>query len=90
MPADAVGEDTASMQPRFYSVLLDERDAAVGKTLDEVNLADLDVEVNSVRRHNVRGSEPAGDMVMRTGDVLVLLGQPMPLMAAEKRLREGE
>ena len=86
-PADEEDETTESLQPRFHSVLLDERDAAVGKTLDEVNLAELEVEVNSVRRHNVRGSQPAGDMVMRAGDVLVLLGQPMPLMAAEKRLR---
>ncbi len=87
--AGEADEMTESLQPRFHSVLLEERDAAVGKTLDEVNLAELDVEVNSVRRHNVRGSQPAGDMVLRNGDVLVLLGQPMPLMAAEKRLREG-
>jgi len=89
VPADDVGETTESLQPRFQSVLLNERNAAVGKTLDEVNLAELGVEVNAVRRHNVRGSQPAGDMVMRAGDVLVLLGQQMPLMAAEKRLREG-
>jgi len=87
--ANDVGEATESLQPRFHSVLLDERDAAVGKTIDEVNVAELEVEVNSVRRHNVRGSEPAGDMVLKAGDVLVFLGQPLPLMAAEKRLREG-
>ncbi len=88
-PADAVGETTENLQPRFHSVLLDERDAAVGKTLDEVNLAGMEVEVNSMRRHNVHGSQPAGDMVLRAGDVLVLLGQQNPLLAAEKRLREG-
>jgi CPA2 family monovalent cation:H+ antiporter-2 len=87
--ATAAGEDTESMQPRFKSVFLGERDAAVGKTLDEINLAELQVEVNAVRRHNVRGNQPAGDMVLHTGDVLVLLGQPIELMAAEKRLREG-
>ncbi len=89
VPADAVGEAVENMQPRFQSVLLNERDAAVGKTLDEINLAELEVEVNAMRRHNVRGSQPAGDMVLRAGDVLVLLGQPISLMAAEKRLREG-
>ncbi len=88
-PADAVGETTENLQPRFHSVLLGERDAAVGKTLDEVNLAGMEVEVNSMRRHNVHGSQPAGDMVLRAGDVLVLLGQQNPLLAAEKRLREG-
>ncbi|MDH4215948.1 MAG: cation:proton antiporter, partial [Gallionella sp.] len=89
VPADDAGEATQSLQPRFHSVLLNEDDAAVGNTLDKINLSELEVEVNSVRRHNVRGSQPSGDMVMRAGDVLVLLGQPIPLMAAEKRLREG-
>ncbi len=88
-PADAWVETTENLQPRFHSVLLGERDAAVGKTLDEVNLAGMGVEVNSMRRHNVHGSQPAGDMVLRAGDVLVLLGQQNPLLEAEKRLREG-
>ena len=87
--ADASAEVTENLQPRFRSVLLGETDAAVGKTLDEINLAELQVEVNAVRRHNVRGSQPAGNMVMQAGDVLVLLGQPMHLSEAEKRLREG-
>ena len=86
-PVDAVGEATDSLQPRFQSVLLNERDAAVGKTLDAAKLAELEVEVNAVRRHNVHGNQPAGDMVLESGDVLVLLGQPVALMMAEKRLR---
>ncbi len=89
IPAEAVVEATESLQPRFFSVLLGESDFGVGKTLDEVGLAEMEVEVNSVRRHNVRGTQPAGDMVLRTGDVLVLLGQQLPLLAAEKKLREG-
>jgi len=59
----------------------------VGKTLDEVNLAELEVEVNAVRRQNSRGSQPAGDMVLQAGDVLVLLGESVALMMAEKRVR---
>ena len=64
-------------------------DIAVGKQLVEMKLDQLSVEVNAVRRHNVEGSQPAGDMVLRAGDVLVLLGQPVTLEAAEKRLRKG-
>ena len=85
----AMGETTESLQPRFQSVLLTERDAAVGKTLDEADLSALEVEVNAVRRHNVHSNQPVGDMVLQAGDVLVLLGQPVALMMAEKRLREG-
>ena len=87
---DAVGEATDMLQPRFLNVLLREGDAAVGKTLDEVNLAALLVEVNAVRRHNVQGNQPAGDMVLRVGDVLVLLGAPEQLASAETRLRSGQ
>jgi CPA2 family monovalent cation:H+ antiporter-2 len=86
---DAVGETTESLQPRFQSVLLSGRDAVVGKTLDEANLTELEVAVNALRRHNVSSHEPAGDMVLQAGDVLVLLGQPVALMMAEKRLRDG-
>ena len=86
----APGDATTELQPRFHSVLLRERDAAVGKTLDEVNLSALDVEVNAVRRHNVEGNEPAGDMVLLAGDVLVLLGAPDQLAEAEEWLRRGQ
>ncbi len=86
-PAYSAGETVESLQPRFQTVLLNTRDAAVGKTLDEVNLAELEVEVNAVRRQNSRGSQPAGDMVLQAGDVLVLLGESVALMMAEKRVR---
>ena len=86
----AVAPDvTENMQPRFRNVFLGERDAAVGKTLDEMNLTQFQIEVNALRRHNVRGSQPAGDMVLQAGDVLVLLGQPAGLTAAEQHLHEG-
>ena len=89
LPADPNTETTEDLQSRFHSVLLEEGDTAIAKALAEINLAELKVEVNSVRRHNVRGSHPTGDMVLRAGDVLVLLGKEIPLLAAEKRLREG-
>ncbi|MBI5006336.1 MAG: cation:proton antiporter [Nitrosomonadales bacterium] len=88
-PAEEAGEDTESLQPRFQNVLLHDGDIAVGKCLKEMKLDELNVEVNAVRRHNVEGSHPAGDMVLRAGDVLVMLGQPVTLEAAEKRLRKG-
>jgi CPA2 family monovalent cation:H+ antiporter-2 len=88
-PVDAVGDATESMQPRFQNVMINEGDAAIGKRLKALKLDELNVEVNAVRRHNVEGSQPSGDMVLRAGDVLVLLGQAVTLEAAEKRLRKG-
>jgi CPA2 family monovalent cation:H+ antiporter-2 len=86
---DGVGESTESLQQRFQNVMLNVGDAAVGRRLKEIKLADLNIEVNAVRRHNVEGSQPSGDMVLREGDVLVMLGQAVTLEAAEKRLRKG-
>lgn len=88
--AGVIGEVTENLQPRFHSVLVGERDVAAGKTLDQINLAALGVEVHAVRRHNMRGNQPVGEMTVRVGDVLVLLGQPMSLTAAKKYLRDGQ
>ena len=86
---DTTGDTAERAQPRFRSVLSTARDHAVGKTIDQANLAELQVEVNAVRRHNVQGSEPAGDMVLRAGDVLLLLGAQDQLDAAEAWLHHG-
>jgi len=82
-------DEADSLQPRFQSILLQDPDAAVGRRLGDLHLEELNIEVNGVRRHNVLGGRPAADMQLRAGDVLLLLGQPMMLEAAEKRLREG-
>ena len=88
-PQAEVGDDTEQMQPRFHNVMLSEKHDAVGKRLGDLNLEELNVEVNGVRRHNMLGNEPSGDMILKAGDVLLLLGQPVTLDAAEKRLKEG-
>ncbi|MFA6121424.1 MAG: monovalent cation:proton antiporter-2 (CPA2) family protein [Sideroxydans sp.] len=88
-PQSEVGDDTEQMQPRFHNVMLSETHDAVGKRLGDIKLDELNVEVNGVRRHNMLGNEPSKDMVLRVGDVLLLLGQPLTLDAAEKRLKEG-
>jgi CPA2 family monovalent cation:H+ antiporter-2 len=85
--AEPISETTENLMPRFKNVLLKENDSAVGKTLDEASLSEWEVEVNAVRRHNVSGHHPVGDMVLHAGDVLVLLGQPAALKMAERSLK---
>lgn len=90
---ERVKEVTDSLQASLHSVLLGAQDAAVNKTLQELDLGALNVVVNAVRRHKGAGSEtvslPVGEMVLHEGDVLMLLGQQEALLEAEKRLREG-
>jgi CPA2 family monovalent cation:H+ antiporter-2 len=87
--AQIIEEESDSSQPRFHSVLLKGDSSAVGKQLQEIGLDELEVQVNAVRRRNVRGGQPSGDMLLQSGDVLVLLGLPDALVAAESRLHKG-
>ncbi len=88
-PRDEIGEGTENQQSRFLSVLLKDTSTAVGKQLGDIGLDALSVEVNAVRRHKLRGSQPSPDMVMQSGDVLVLFGLPEALQLAELKLHQG-
>jgi CPA2 family monovalent cation:H+ antiporter-2 len=63
--------------------------SAIGKSLGELALADLQVEVTAVRRRNVRTVTPAPDTRIAEGDVVVLLGVEGDLAAAEMKLLQG-
>jgi CPA2 family monovalent cation:H+ antiporter-2 len=83
-------EDTdQAAQPRLHSVMIAPGAAAIGKSLGELALDELDVEVTAVRRRNVRTVTPAPDVRIEEGDVVVLLGVPEDLAAAEMKLLQG-
>ncbi|MBI5750976.1 MAG: cation:proton antiporter [Hydrogenophilales bacterium] len=77
---------TEHVEPRLYTVTLTQRAAALGKTLAELDLANLGVSVSAVRRGNIRGVDPTPDTRLQEGDTVVLLGRPAALAAAELRL----
>ena len=79
------GDAAESLQPRLHSVLLPDRAGAIGRSLGEIQLADL-VEVTGVRRKGTRSQRPGPDWVFDVGDVVVLLGAPDKLAKAEQRL----
>jgi len=87
-----IEEDVAgdSLQSRFLSVRLKDDSIAVGRKLGELGLAELNVEVNAVRRRNVHGAQPSEAMLLQSGDILVLLGLPEALQAAESMLHNGK
>jgi len=85
---DTDGEDE-SAQPRLHSVVITPRAAAIGRTLGEMGLARLNVEVTAVRRRNIRGVAPEPATRIEEGDVLVLLGAEKDLAAAEISLIQG-
>jgi len=82
--SDAAGDAPT----RLHSVTLDPQAYAVGRELSQLRLDG--VQVRAVRRAGVRQNLSAGDAgSLQAGDVVVLLGQPEALAAAEDRLLRG-
>ncbi len=78
-------EAADNLQPRLRTVVLPDRADAVGKSLAELDLGEL-VEVTGVRRRGARSLRPPSDWRFEPGDVMVLLGRPDRLSAAEKKI----
>jgi len=86
---DEADSEDESAQPRLHSVMVAPRSAAIGRTLGEIDLTRLNVEVTAVRRRNIRGIAPDPTTRIEEGDVLVLLGVEADLAAAEIKLLQG-
>ena len=71
---------------RLHSVALDDKAAAVGQTLAEVDLARERVLVTALLRAGKRALAPAAATRLNAGDVLVLFGAPEDLQRATARL----
>ena len=75
--------------PRLLTITIPPHAAAINKTLKDIDLASLSVEVTAVRRRNIRGSLPTSETKLELGDVIVLRGTPENLVAAEIKLIHG-
>lgn len=80
-------ETVEAAQPRLKAVTLTSKARAVGKTLTEIALEDTGVQVAAVRRPGAARRLTAAEAgVLEEGDVVVLLGVPELLAAAESQL----
>lgn len=84
--SDTDDEQESLQAPRLHSVVLEAGAYAVGKTLASLHLDTLGVEVSAVRRHGIRAMEPGPETRFLAGDVVVFLGAPEALKAAEDRV----
>jgi CPA2 family monovalent cation:H+ antiporter-2 len=81
--------DADATQPRLRGVTLPEGVSALGRPLAELDLEDLGVQLRSVRRPAAaKNFAPEDAGPLEVGDVVVLLGAPDALAAAELRLLE--
>jgi monovalent cation:H+ antiporter-2, CPA2 family len=77
-------------QARLHSVTLHENASALGKLLGDLKLDALGVQIRAVRRPGAKTKLSAADAgALLAGDVIVLLGAPDRLAAAENRLLRG-
>ena len=74
---------------RLHAVPLPARAWAVGRTIEELDLGRLGVELAAVRRGGIKVPAPALDTRLREGDVLILSGEPEALERAEARILRG-
>jgi CPA2 family monovalent cation:H+ antiporter-2 len=82
--------DSEAVQPRLHGVTLEAGARAIGQPLVQLELEALEAQVHAVRRPGVSvrlSAEEAGSL--QAGDVVVLLGVPAALAAAEERLLRG-
>ncbi|MCB4360757.1 monovalent cation:proton antiporter family protein [Quatrionicoccus australiensis] len=83
-------DEDEEQQPRLHSVWLTPGAAAIGQTLQELDLENFGCEVSAIRRRGIRAVEPAPETRLEEGDVVVVLGDPEMVTAAEERLLKNE
>jgi CPA2 family monovalent cation:H+ antiporter-2 len=74
---------------RLHSILLPRGAVRSDARSANSRLGELGVEVTAVRRRNIRALEPSAEISLSAGDVVVLLGRPEGLSAAEERCCRG-
>ncbi|PID48862.1 MAG: potassium transporter Kef [Proteobacteria bacterium] len=71
----------------LHTAVLQGNDKAVGMKIADLELNALGVTLKSLRRGDIRGDYPDGDMLLRAGDTLVLERASDGFQDVEKRLR---
>ena len=81
------GRDEHQAGVRLHSVSLEAGMRVLGRRVGDLGLDALGVEITAVRRPGAKGKlEPEAAGELQAGDVVVLLGAPEALAAAEERL----
>lgn len=86
--ASDASDDAENLQLRLHTVVLGERSKALGKTIGELALDDIDVNITTVRRGKTR-IEFDASLILQNADVLVLRGTAEGVARAEQKLIKG-
>lgn len=78
-----------SHEKRLFLLELPKDAFAIGKTLDELCLEDISVEIVATKRQGIRSLQPDPGMILQAGDVLILFAENINLERAEHYLLSG-
>jgi len=87
-PGETTEVHSTSMQV-LHAVPLAANSFAIGKRLDELNLAAIRVTVTGLRRNRSEMTSPSGDTQLQENDVMLIFGRPWRLERAERLILEG-
>lgn len=80
-----VTDDSESMQVRLHTVVMPERAKALGRSIAELVLAELEADITAIRRGKNR-LDPSPSLVLQVADVVILRGTAEGVARAEQRL----
>jgi monovalent cation:H+ antiporter-2, CPA2 family len=80
---DAPEDPDEAREPRLHSVTVIPGARASGRSLGSLSLETTGAKVTAIRRRDARMISPAAEVLLQDGDVVVLLGSPEQLAAAE-------
>lgn len=86
---DEIEPEQPFNQASLHTVVVEENAAAVGQTIGSLQLDQVAVSVEALKRDEVRGDHPEPGTVIQAGDALVLRGDNERLEQAEWRLLKG-
>ncbi len=82
-------DETHEYREELKSVVIPPGAWSVGRSLGDVRSRGVHVTFTGIRRQGILGREPAGDAILRDGDIVVIYGQPEELERAESVLLAG-
>jgi CPA2 family monovalent cation:H+ antiporter-2 len=81
--------ETRSLRQQLRNVILPPGAYAVGRSIEELDLSGLGLQVTAIRREGILGRSPVPATRLREGDTLVLFGAPEDLELGEAGLLGG-
>ncbi|WJG08518.1 monovalent cation:proton antiporter family protein [Aliiglaciecola sp. LCG003] len=73
----------------LHAIILTSDAFAVGKSIDELNLTGMRINIKGLRRKNIEIATPDLSEALKVGDVVVISGKPRRVERAERFLLEG-